>query len=76
MFAEDAPEADKEKLADQFGYEAAQSGASRAPAHCRRTMDLLKGNQVGEGLPVLNAFARGYQRFVDQVADRALGDGS
>ena len=61
---------DKVRLAEGYGYDAAKAGRSRAPCHCKRTIDLLVGNKPGESIPVLNAFGRGYQKHCDEQAEQ------
>lgn len=46
--------------AQVFGQQAFVNGKAAVPAQDKNVMDLLKGNKVGEGAPVLKAWLTGW----------------
>lgn len=47
-------------VAQVLGQKAFVNGAKRVPAHDPELMTLLAGNEVGQGIPVLDAWLRGW----------------
>lgn len=48
-----------------LGYEAAEKGEGRAPAMNEEFMQMMRENKGIDWTPPLQAYARGYQAFVD-----------
>ena len=58
----------KLELAVLYGLEAAENGASPTPLACHQTKALMKPDaKIGENLPLMKAFATGYQRFLTKI---------
>lgn len=50
----------KRAAAEVLGHMAFKNGKTRVPAHDANVLELLKGNKIGEGIPVLTAWLRGW----------------
>jgi len=58
------------ELAFNLGNEAAKNGESRAPVMNEELMTMLRENKGIDWTPPLQAYARGYQAFIDAKEGR------